>query len=820
MSNNIIYSSNFKKWFGDWEHNPNASSKVVDENGMPLLVYHGSESVFDEFKSEFMGKTGTACGQGFYFTNDKNEASYFGNNVKTFFLNIRKPLSDESLTITSDMFRILLDSIDKKQCEADADFGYGILSDYGDVDYYGRESVLNDAVEMEINSSDNDVELIGGIVNATNDYDLVMQTLRDTLGYDGVIIKSRGVFVAHHPNQIKEIGNTEFSNSNNMYEGIKSRKIYITESQYNVLLNESQESKSIDAAKKLLMNNGYTPEQADKFVRINLRSDIPILRTPQGGKFILGCTRMFLNRELSSADVILNLNKTLKLLISAHYNEYDRNLNNLSAEELVNRFADARSEDSSNRRKELDNFKGGNYNYKIVPINSFEEASKYSGYTSWCVTHGKGAFDSYTAGGEAQFYFCLKNGFENIKPIKGNNCPLDEYGLSMLAVCVDGEGDLKTCTCRWNHDNRGNDSILNEKQISEIVGVNFYEVFKPNNVLASKIEALKGMTEIPNNYFENSKIKEIVIPNNITSIGDYAFVFCDSLTSVTIPDSVTSIGERAFYCCKSLKEVTIGNSVTSIGCDAFYECYSLTSVIIPDSVTEIGTGTFYRCIRLTSVTIGNSVTEIGNAAFGHCKSLKEATIPNSTTSIGSCAFYNCSRLTSVTIGNSVTSIGYEAFAYCNDLKKVIASSRFVEYFKEKYNIDIIPNDKGGMHESIGRNIYITESQYKMLTENYNFIDTEKVLIVKKYLDKYFTRGSMNKLSDSGYVVKVGVIGMKNNDGEVIKNLTALQMLDLLEDKFHHIYDDNEKRTKFLKQVLKDWCNKKISKEGMLSVNFY
>ena len=95
-----------------------------------------------------------------------------------------------------------------------------------------------------------------------------------------------------------------------------------------------------------------------------------------------------------------------------------------------------------------------------------------------------------------------------------------------------------------------------------------------------------------------------------------------------------------------------------------------------------------------------------------------------------------------------------------------------------------------------------------------------MLFVKKYLDKSFVRGSMDSMSSNGYPIKTGVIGMKNNNGEVVKNLSVSQMLDLLEDKFHYIYTDKDKREKFLKQVLKDWCNKRISKEGMLSVNFY
>jgi hypothetical protein len=72
--------------------------------------------------------------------------------------------------------------------------------------------------------------------------------------------------------------------------------------------------------------------------------------------------------------------------------------------------------------------------------------------------------------------------------------------------------------------------------------------------------------------------KNTTIPNNVTSIGNYAFVDCSSLTSITTPNKVTSIGERAFRGCSSLTSVTIGNSVTSIGEYAFYNCSSLTSI--------------------------------------------------------------------------------------------------------------------------------------------------------------------------------------------------------------------------------------------------
>ncbi|MBR6140737.1 MAG: leucine-rich repeat domain-containing protein [Bacteroidaceae bacterium] len=152
-------------------------------------------------------------------------------------------------------------------------------------------------------------------------------------------------------------------------------------------------------------------------------------------------------------------------------------------------------------------------------------------------------------------------------------------------------------------------------------------------------------------------MKNLVIPNSVTSIGNYAFSGYSGLTSVTIPNSVTSIGDSAFSGCSGLTSITIPESVTSIGNWVFYGCTGLTSISIPESVTSIGNWVFYGCTGLTSISIGNSVTSIGICAFEGCSGLTSITIPYSVTSIGSGAFSGCSSLTSITIPNSVTSIG-------------------------------------------------------------------------------------------------------------------------------------------------------------------
>ena len=170
-----------------------------------------------------------------------------------------------------------------------------------------------------------------------------------------------------------------------------------------------------------------------------------------------------------------------------------------------------------------------------------------------------------------------------------------------------------------------------------------------------------------NLYLNDVLVTDLVIPQGVIGVGDYAFIGCSSLTSITLPNSVTSIGGAAFAYCSSLTSITLPTSVTSIGFGAFEGCSSLTSITLPNSVTSIGDGAFYGCSSFTSITLPNSVTSIGGSAFAYCSSLTSITLPNSVTSIGDESFKSCSALTSITLSNSVTSIGNNAFRGCSSL---------------------------------------------------------------------------------------------------------------------------------------------------------
>ena len=172
---------------------------------------------------------------------------------------------------------------------------------------------------------------------------------------------------------------------------------------------------------------------------------------------------------------------------------------------------------------------------------------------------------------------------------------------------------------------------------------------------------------------------DIVIPSMheglpVTSIGDYAFYDCKSLSSVIIPDSVTTIGEGVFLWCDSLSNVTISNNVTAINNNTFSGCISLTSIIIPDSVTFIGESTFAHCTSLKNVTLGNGIISISGWAFQYCELLTNINFPNSLESIGRYAFLQCNSLKNISIPNKIKSIEEGSFHWCESLETITIGS--------------------------------------------------------------------------------------------------------------------------------------------------
>ena len=205
-----------------------------------------------------------------------------------------------------------------------------------------------------------------------------------------------------------------------------------------------------------------------------------------------------------------------------------------------------------------------------------------------------------------------------------------------------------------------------------------------------------------------ANLQNIILPNNLNSIGGQAFGDCAGLKSIDIPEGVTEIGSSAFQNCKALTSISIPASVKSIinafdGCPSLKSIYItdiaawcnidfghmwnegpfkedsemylnnqlLTELIIPEGVKGIKDFAFCNLKSITKVIIPNSVTSIGQYAFHECDNLTSIEIPNSVTSLGEYVFCQCDALTSVVIGDGVKTIPYQAFYDCDSLATVV-----------------------------------------------------------------------------------------------------------------------------------------------------
>ena len=257
------------------------------------------------------------------------------------------------------------------------------------------------------------------------------------------------------------------------------------------------------------------------------------------------------------------------------------------------------------------------------------------------------------------------------------------------------DSNVKTI-CIENWDTNG-DGELSKTEAAAVSSLG--EVFRDNKVITSfnELQYFTGLTEICDNAFsECAELTSVVIPDNVTRIGEGAFWCNRKLTSVNIPKNVKSIEFGTFYSCHSLSSVTFPQGLESIASWAFYAC-NLDVINIPSSVTKIGTDRSFpdnspssiivedgnpvydsrnNCnaiidTRTNTLLVGSNntiipddITYIGSWAFSGCDKIKTIKIPNSVTCIDTWAFTGCKNMDTITIPNSVTVMKGAIFLDC------------------------------------------------------------------------------------------------------------------------------------------------------------
>ena len=188
---------------------------------------------------------------------------------------------------------------------------------------------------------------------------------------------------------------------------------------------------------------------------------------------------------------------------------------------------------------------------------------------------------------------------------------------------------------------------------------------------------LKGRKNLSYHYLKihlvnknYKELKSVVIPGSISIIPDFCFYKCQFIESLIIPSNVSEIGQSAFDDCLSLRVLKIANGPANIRDCAFRNCESLKAISIPSSVVKIGVSAFLSCVSLKTVGLAYGITSIGESAFKCCSSLETINFPDSITEIGAHAFEQCQALTCALLPPNLRYIESYAFNCCNSLKMV------------------------------------------------------------------------------------------------------------------------------------------------------
>ena len=171
-------------------------------------------------------------------------------------------------------------------------------------------------------------------------------------------------------------------------------------------------------------------------------------------------------------------------------------------------------------------------------------------------------------------------------------------------------------------------------------------------------------------FWGGKRLKKIVLPTSVSSMGSHVFYQCSSLESIVLPSMLKQFGEWSFYECESLKNIEIPEEIKTVPDFSFANCINLVSVSTSGKITSILDYAFGNCSRLEEILDISSVSKIGEGAFAFCRSLKEVKIPNGIQKIPVNLFYKCSSITNISLPESLEAIGDSAFYECKQLKNI------------------------------------------------------------------------------------------------------------------------------------------------------
>ena len=428
------------------------------------------------------------------------------------------------------------------------------------------------------------------------------------------------------------------------------------------LLLESKEDKT----KRMLRSKGYdNPSEIIKAVKHDF-SELEHSERP-AYKFLYAICRMYVDRELQNANDISTMNSMLKIIsVEPHLSEYDHNLNGLSKDEIFQRFLPIQKKETEDEINFVKRMKfTGESDYEIVKIDSYQDASRYKKYTSWCVTQNNSHFESYSCDGINQFYFCLKKGFENVKK-DNKDAPLNEYGLSMISVCVDYNGMPLYVTTRYNHEFEGenNENLCSPRQVSEVINMNFFEVFKPSKK-GEKFNKYKIQEKLENGADINSLFDKV---DKITN--DFYLVQNDKKQSFLYKKKLVSDWFKFTFDIKKIKFIEEKNDkpVIDYDGDVILKCKMSSLPIYFNRV-----GGYFGCFNDELTTLEGAPREVGGDFI--CFSNKLTSLEGAPEKVG--GHFDCGHNKLTSLEGSPREVGGDFSCVYNNLTSLEGSPREV-----------------------------------------------------------------------------------------------------------------------------------------------
>ncbi|MFI3201097.1 MAG: leucine-rich repeat domain-containing protein [Eubacteriales bacterium] len=274
-----------------------------------------------------------------------------------------------------------------------------------------------------------------------------------------------------------------------------------------------------------------------------------------------------------------------------------------------------------------------------------------------------------------------------------------------------------------------------EKQYGDFLYVEtFYQVIRITKYIGTDSivtvpDQIEGILvgEIQQTFMNCECLEQVILPETLEGIGDYAFCGCKNLKQIQIPKHLEYIGDGAFQNCTQLKNlllpdhlrirhsafrgcknlhddqglfivnekqlfhyygrsetVQIPEGVTHIMHSSFLKNKKLKTVTLPSTLQEIGYSAFEKCDKLEEIILPDSVKVIGYRAFALCKGLKKVVLSKGLQEVESETFARCSKLEEIVWSNQIKAIGSDAFTHCTSLKSMVFPSELVSVHRKAF----------------------------------------------------------------------------------------------------------------------------------------